>query len=325
MRKLSLLFLLLLSFLSLSSFRLNPLDEILEYQITVNPRKDGTLDMRYYIEWHVLDSISEGPLTWVKIGVPNKYVDEIRGISEPISKIYYYTDGGAYIRIDLDRSYRKGEVVVLDFAFHQSRIFTVENEYINYGFIPGWFDEIRVNHLKVLWNKENVIGNNAKGVEGNYLYWECSLDFGETTKIELQYEQSAFPYIDLTQSYSDDDGDFSDEIAIAVIILIVIIVIVVLCVNNYNSRNNYYSYRGFSGRVYHRYYFFRRRPYRGYRRAGRRYSKPVVVSSGSSFKGGSSCACACACACAGGGRAGCSRKDFYNPNIKIDDIVKKEK
>ena len=24
-----------------------------------------------------------------------------------------------------------------------------------------------------------------------------------------------------------------------------------------------------------------------------------------------SCACACACACAGGGRAGCSKKDFY--------------
>ena len=28
--------------------------------------------------------------------------------------------------------------------------------------------------------------------------------------------------------------------------------------------------------------------------------------------GGGGCACACACACAGGGRAGCSRKDFNN-------------
>ena len=113
MRKIWLIFLLFISFISLSSFKFfgDPLDEILEYKIVVSPRKDGTLDMRYYIEWHVLDSVSEGPLTWVKIGVPNKYVDDIRGLSDPIEKIYYYTDSGAYIRIDLDRSYRKGEVV----------------------------------------------------------------------------------------------------------------------------------------------------------------------------------------------------------------------
>lgn len=30
-----------------------------------------------------------------------------------------------------------------------------------------------------------------------------------------------------------------------------------------------------------------------------------------------SCACACACACAGGGRAGCSTKDFYNTRLKL--------
>ena len=38
--------------------------------------------------------------------------------------------------------------------------------------------------------------------------------------------------------------------------------------------------------------------------------------------GHSSCACACACACAGGGRAGCSRKDFYNTNIQTIRIRK---
>jgi len=36
----------------------------------------------------------------------------------------------------------------------------------------------------------------------------------------------------------------------------------------------------------------------------------------------SSCACACACACAGGGRAGCSNKDFYNTKLKMKHIVK---
>ena len=56
----------------------------------------------------------------------------------------------------------------------------------------------------------------------------------------------------------------------------------------------------------------------------------------SGFRGGrstvivsrSSCACACvscacACACAGGGRAGCSKKDFYKTNLKLD-VVEKE-
>lgn len=36
----------------------------------------------------------------------------------------------------------------------------------------------------------------------------------------------------------------------------------------------------------------------------------------------SSCACACACACAGGGRAGCTNKDFYNTKLKMKHIRK---
>ena len=38
-----------------------------------------------------------------------------------------------------------------------------------------------------------------------------------------------------------------------------------------------------------------------------------------------SCACACACACAGGGRAGCSKKDFYNTGLKLKQLELKKK
>ncbi|MCR5278616.1 MAG: zinc ribbon domain-containing protein [Lachnospiraceae bacterium] len=38
-----------------------------------------------------------------------------------------------------------------------------------------------------------------------------------------------------------------------------------------------------------------------------------------------SCACACACACAGGGRAGCSTKDFYNTNLKLSQLKRMKK
>ena len=39
----------------------------------------------------------------------------------------------------------------------------------------------------------------------------------------------------------------------------------------------------------------------------------------------SSCACACACACAGGGRAGCTVKDFYNTDLKLRQLELKKR
>ena len=38
-----------------------------------------------------------------------------------------------------------------------------------------------------------------------------------------------------------------------------------------------------------------------------------------------SCACACACACAGGGRAGCTYKDFYRTDLKLRQLALKKK
>ena len=68
---------------------------------------------------------------------------------------------------------------------------------------------------------------------------------------------------------------------------------------------------------------------------------PVVhhVSSGgggSSSRGGgcahsscacacASCACACACACAGGGRAGCTFKDFYRTDLKLRQLAQRKR
>ena len=44
------------------------LDEIEIYEITVNVREDGTLDIRYDVEWRVLsDKNGSEPVTWVKI------------------------------------------------------------------------------------------------------------------------------------------------------------------------------------------------------------------------------------------------------------------
>lgn len=60
--------------------------------------------------------------------------------------------------------------------------------------------------------------------------------------------------------------------------------------------------------------------------------RPTHTSSGGSHRSScahsscacaSHCACACACACAGGGRAGCSTKDFYNTGLKLRMLKKR--
>lgn len=72
----------------------NPLDEIQYYEVKIDPRTDGTLDMHYTLVWKVLDDKSEGPLEWIKVGNPNFHVDEIVGISENIDEIRYYEESG---------------------------------------------------------------------------------------------------------------------------------------------------------------------------------------------------------------------------------------
>lgn len=47
-------------------------------------------------------------------------------------------------------------------------------------------------------------------------------------------------------------------------------------------------------------------------------------SSSTSYRSSCACVsrCACACACAGGGRAGCSKKDFYGTNLRTQKLNK---
>lgn len=64
-------------------------------------------------------------------------------------------------------------------------------------------------------------------------------------------------------------------------------------------------------------------PTRSYTSAARTASRSSCVHS--SCACASHCACACACACAGGGRAGCTAKDFYNTGLKLEMLKQKKK
>lgn len=316
----------MLALLMISCDSKEPIDEITEYQITIHPTEEGNLMMSYHIEWHVLDDSKEGPLEWVKIGVPNQYVYHPQAKSEDIQSIsfHYSSDEGSFIRCDLARAFYKDEVAILDFSFLQTHFYTLENDEVQFQFMPGWFDGIQVQHLAVYWEKENVKywNKDSKNITTNeddtYLIWETALDYGETISVEVTYERSYFSALDINNA--NPNSDSSDSWIIWVIFGFMFLVFLILILVKYFTRDEYFSYRGFSG-------YPRRFPIHfSYHRNGKVMSDPRVVNSRyHGHSGGSSCACACACACAGGGRAGCSRKDFYNPTLKTGALLEKIK
>ena len=293
------------------------LDLIENYEITVDPNSDGTLDMDFYIKWKVLNDNIEGPLEWIKVGIPNKFVTNISGKSNNIKKINYYSDNGSFIRIDLDRKYYSGEVIEIRFSYTQSRMYILSKNECYYDYKPGWFDEIPVNKAVVKWNADGVIDSNSSSIENGYYIYESALKPGETITVDVKYNNDYFRVLNPDLQYTDEYMTITDYIAITLVVLILIVVIVVLITSIISQYDPYLRERGFIGRGY--FYHPRRYRRRGYYSSGRRIEKPSVVNS-SAFKGGSggsSCACACACACAGGGRAGCSMKDFYkHPNLE---------
>lgn len=278
-----------------------PLDEIQEYHLKVHMRPDGTMDIRYRIEWKVLDDKSEGPLTWVKVGVPNKHVDEIVALSDNIKEIGYMSDNGAYIRIDLDREYYAGEVITLEYTIHQAYMYIIEKDshLCRYSFTPGWFEEIEVKDITIMWSAENVIESTATREENGYLIWNSSLGMGERLNASVKYNLDAFNADEnqqYTEEYRDSDGD---GIVIGVIVCILGVLLIILLLYACFGDDGYDSGGGFGG------------------------SRTTYIHTHSSCVR-SSCACvsscACACACAGGGRAGCSKKDFYGTNLKTKDL-----
>lgn len=273
-----------------------PLDEIEDYDITVNMRPDGTMDIHYDIEWLVLDSTSEGPLEWVKIGCPNSHVDQITALTDNIKSIKYMSEnGGSYIRIDFKRQYSAGETVKFSYSIHQSYMYAIEEDkhLCRYSFTPGWFEEIEVNHIRIRWNDSNIIESNAPKTEDGYLIWESSLDMNERLNASVKYNLDAFDTNPDEQYQEGDSGISGTMIVIVVIIIIVVILLIIWAASDdgYNSRS------GFGGR------------------------STTYIHTSSCVRSSCACvSCACACACAGGGRAGCSLKDFYRTNLKMENL-----
>ena len=305
------------------------LDEILNYTTTVDPRDDGTLDIKYHIEWKVLDSTAEGPLKWVTIGIPNQHVDEIKKLTNNISNIKYMVDNGNYVRIDFAKSYNAGEVAEFEFSLHQSYMYSLDNSKgkITYEFTPGWFSDIKVDQAVIQWKADNIKKHNGK-TNGSYIVWKKKLGKGKKITAKVEYSVSNFQLDYVTEkdnkttigstktSYSNQKNNGSSSFSAMFIGVMLIIVIALIIILQVVSPTPYYMHSGYGyyGRPFGFYHhdIFGGPPPRGGPYDG--------MFGGDSFGGGSDnsgSSCACACACAGGGRAGCAKKDFYGTNLKV--------
>ena len=213
------------------------LDEIQKYYVTVDTRKDGTLDMTYYFEWKVLDSVSEGPLEWVKIGVPNSHVDTIKALTKNIAKIEYTSLGGDYIRIDFDRAYRAGEVIKFSFSTHQSYMYKITSDGCKYTFTPGWFSDIAVKDARIFWDSKQVVQATSSEINSdNYYVWKDTLRKNERITAEVKYGKNTFTLsgsMQATDNYSSMNEYVSDTSGSSIIIFIHLIIPL-------------YSYEGFN-------------------------------------------------------------------------------
>ena len=198
------------------------LDEIENYIITADVNEDATVTLRYHIDWKVLDSTSEGPLSWVVIGIPNKEYISITPVSDCIKKIAYTTSNGTGVRIDLDRDYKAGETVPIEFVVVQDYLYQMnllkEGETV-YQFTPGWFDSINVDYLEIRWNTDKVIESSPAHLqEGDYFVWNATLTKGQKYPVQITYPNEAFTFdeskmIKTQESSSsapssDDEGGF---------------------------------------------------------------------------------------------------------------------
>lgn len=295
-----------LFFIGNKTYAATDLDEIMNFTVTVDPRMtDGTLDITYDITWKVLDSTTQGPLSWVQIGTPNQNFDTATALTENITSISKYN--GSYVRLDFDREYYAGEQINFKYVIHQAYMYELKDNTVLYEFTPAWFTDAEVRKLTIRWNASDVTKSDNTSTDGNYLVWQKSnLSKGEKLSTSIEYDESSFTALDATKQKSNSKSSANIGTAFAGFGVILIIVIFIIICSMFGG-GGYYGHRGFF--------------YGGFW-GGRRFGGGCAHSSCAH----SSCAHSCACACAGSGRAGCSKKDFYGTNLtskKIKKAIKK--
>ena len=318
------------------------LDYIPDYFVTVDLREDGSADIVYDITWQVIGGDQTDYLSWVKIGLPNAYAEDLTPLTDTISDLQYTGDGGSYAKVVFARRYYSPEVAAQNggesrvrfaFSVHQNHLFTLNDDgTATFEFTPGWFDDLVVEHMQVRWRSgDGFVADNSSEEDG-YLIWEFGpMGHGQSANIHVTVPvttaETFDPDAQLTAADYDDGGMTADEmigiltVVIGLLIFAAALIIIVGSMTpdwggGFGSGLDPDDWFWYTNGVHTIHVARTAPPPKGYTRTDP--PKNYHTGGGSSRGGGvgrhnSGCAssCACACACAGGGRAGCTAKDFY--------------
>lgn len=292
-----------------------PRDVINEYEITVDPRQSGALEITYRFVWTVMGG---DDLTWVEVGMPNaSFVPDEGSLTGAARSVRRYEDedyGYASLEVYLDRAYTAGETFEFSFSIVQPDMLCADKDggYF-YELVPCWFNSIPVEHYTFRWKDAlSLTESNADSERFSYHLWQGSLDCGGYVPMRVHYNADAFRGAETVEYREFDDSDVEnslrgEKIAIVVLMILLVIVIAVIEVYLIDALVSYDRGRGFLSGYGHRVHLY------GMVNPRYRTEKKRQSSSGlhRGYRSGGGCACACACACAGGGRAGCSQKDGF--------------
>lgn len=316
------------------------LDYIPDYFVTVDLREDGSADIVYDITWQVIGGDQTDYLSWVKIGLPNAYAEDLTPLTDTISDLQYTGDGGSYAKVVFARRYYSPEVAAQNggesrvrfaFSVHQSHLFSLNSDgTATFEFTPGWFDDLVVEHMQVRWRSgDGFVADNSSEEDG-YLIWDFGpMGHGQSANIHVTVPvttaQTFDPDAQLTAADYDDGGMTADEmigiltVVIGLLIFAAALIIIVGSMTpdwggGFGSGLDPDDWFWYTNGVHTIHLARTAPPPKGYTRTDP--PKNYHTGGGSSRGGGvgrhnSGCASSCACACAGGGRAGCTAKDFY--------------
>lgn len=279
-------FFFLIFFMFPSKCKAVDLDQILDYTTTISPRDDGTLDIKYHLEWKVLDSTLEGPLEWVKIGIPNQHVNNIKKISNNISSVSHLKNNGNYVKVKFKDKYYAGDIVTFEFSIHQSYMYNIDNSKgkVSYEFIPGWFDDIKVEKATIQWKSGDVLKHNGHD-GGEYITWSKKLGKGQKITAKVEYSVGRFN-LDYNKQ-NKNVGGISNLIRNFMIYLIIFAFIVCVIYSmispsyyrhgGYGYYEDYYPYRHYYYHNHHHYGGHHRHRWFGRGFGGRRQRRRFVL------------------------------------------------
>ena len=162
------------------------LDYIASYDISVTPNTDdGSLDIRVQIEWQVLD---EGPVEWVKIGLPNGSIRNETALTANIDRLSY---DNSYMYVYFVRGYDDGETILFAYSWTQEYMYNLDGGAVTYDYTPGWFDEARVGQMTLTWtDPDSVTASSVSGTSGPspYILERENLSHGERLNISVRYD-----------------------------------------------------------------------------------------------------------------------------------------